>query len=170
MVMSVPAEAASSCLIHFGFAPTGIHFRRRRLTLSLDLCLPNGQKKILVEDLLVRVKTDSVQELILHEDDGIGVPDGGFEQSLAVFSVVGADHFQAGAVSVPGGKTLRVLRCHSGRAPIRPPEHDGNVDYAARHVERFRRRVDHLGSKIRNKEMGTGQMKHVKASIARNVI
>ena len=141
MVMSVPAESESSCFIHFSLA------KCVQLTLSLDFCLPDGQNEVLVKDLLVSVETDSVHELIFHEDDGIGVPDGGFEQSLAVLGVVGADDFQAGTVSVPCRETLRVLRCHSSRAAIRPSEHDGNVDYPARHVERFRCRVDHLWCK-----------------------
>src|SRR3712207_8255660 len=47
-----------------------------------------------------------------------------------------SDHLQPRAVRVPGAVLLAVLRGHARGRPVRPPEHDGRAEFAARHVER----------------------------------
>lgn len=72
------------------------------------------------------------------------IADRRFEQPFGVLGAPGADHFEAGAVPVPGGEALRVLGAHARRGAVGPPEHDGDGDGARRHVTGLGSRVDHL--------------------------
>ena len=48
------------------------------LSGALDLALADGEHEVLVaDDLLVDVEGDAVHQLVLQEDDGVGVTDGG---------------------------------------------------------------------------------------------
>lgn len=58
------------------------------LSLDLYLGLSNGQDKVGPVHFVGYVERDTVHELVLEEDNGVGVADGGLEQTLCVLGVV----------------------------------------------------------------------------------
>ena len=66
----------------------------------------------------------AVDHLVLEEDDGVRVADGGLQQALGVGRVIGRDDLQAGHVGVPGRIVLAVLGADAGGGAVRAAEHD----------------------------------------------
>ena len=67
----------------------------------LDLGLADGKDKVGLHDGVVHVEGCAVEQLVLQEDNGIGVPDGCLQKTLAVLRIIGRDdldrkwlHFQ----------------------------------------------------------------------------
>ena len=67
----------------------------------LDLGLADGQDKVGLHDGVLHVEGCAVEQLVLQEDNGVGVPDGCLQKTLAVLRIIGRDdldrkwlHFQ----------------------------------------------------------------------------
>ena len=67
----------------------------------LDLGLADGQDKVGLHHGVVHVEGCAVEQLVLQEDNGVGVPDGCLQKTLAVLRIIGRDdldrkwlHFQ----------------------------------------------------------------------------
>ena len=89
--------------------------------LAADLGLADRHDIVLD---LRHIELDAVHHLVLEEDDGVGIADGGLQQALGIGGVIGGDDLQAGDVGVPGGIVLAVLGTHAAGGAVRPAEHD----------------------------------------------
>merc|ERR1719225_1571021 len=103
----------------------------------LDLGLADGQDKVGLHHGVVHVESCAVQQLVLQEDNGVGVPDGCLQKTLAVLRVIGRDDLKPRAVSIPGSEALGMLSSDALGAAVGSPEHNWNVHLASRHVERL---------------------------------
>jgi hypothetical protein len=103
--------------------------------LSLHLCLANGNQEVWGLSLVREREGDSVQELVLKEDDWVGVADRRFEESFAILSGPWGNHLEAGDLSVPSSKTLRMLSSNTRGSTVGSAEDDWDVHVSPRHVE-----------------------------------
>lgn len=70
------------------------------------------------------------------------------------FALAAAAYLEARHVTVPGSIVLRMLCCYSCRSTIRPPEHNGDADFASRHVQSLGCRIDDLINGLHGKVEG----------------
>mmetsp|Transcript_22635 Transcript_22635/g.52546 ORF Transcript_22635/g.52546 Transcript_22635/m.52546 type:complete len:245 (-) Transcript_22635:398-1132(-) len=99
-----------------------------------NLCLVKGEHKVILGSLIRDTKRSAIHQLILKENNGVGVADRRLEEAPRVFAIKGSHHLETRAVSVPRRKALRMLRPHPRRGPVGPPEDDGALDVASRHI------------------------------------
>mmetsp|Transcript_4216 Transcript_4216/g.5242 ORF Transcript_4216/g.5242 Transcript_4216/m.5242 type:complete len:267 (+) Transcript_4216:45-845(+) len=109
---------------------------------SLDFGLANRDDELFVHDFGVDIELDAVHHLVLEENDGVIVADGGLEQAAAVLDVPGAHDFEAWDRRVPGGEALRVLGSDTRADSVNSAEDNRARQVTSRHVERLRSRVD----------------------------
>lgn len=96
----------------------------------------------------------SVEELVLQDDDGIGVADGGLEQALGVLGAPGGHDLEAGYAAIPGRVVLGVLRRDARGEAVWTSEGDVARLDAAGHVVRLAGRVDDLVDCLHGKVEG----------------
>ena len=123
--------------------------------LALDLGLADRQHEIIV---VRQLETVAVEQLVLQEDDRVGIADRRLQQALGVLGRPRCDHLEAGDMAVPARIALGVLGRDPRGGTVGAAEHDWAVDLATRHVERLGGRVDQvvhrLHGKIEGHELG----------------
>lgn len=82
--------------------------------------------------------------LVLEDNNGVGVPDGGLEQTLGVLGAVWGDDLETGNASVPCGVILGVLSGDTGSETVGSTEGDVARLDTSRHVVGLCGRVDDL--------------------------
>ncbi len=90
----------------------------------------------------------AVQHFVFEEDHRIGIADRGLEQALVIGGRERCDHLQARDLRVPGRIILAVLGGNARGRAVRTAEHDRTAHLAARHIQRFRCRVDDLVDRL----------------------
>ena len=63
-----------------------------KLAFALDLCLSNRDDKVLGESLGRNVELNTIPELVLQTDNGVGVTDGSLQEPLGVLGIPWGDH------------------------------------------------------------------------------
>jgi hypothetical protein len=81
---------------------------------ALNLGLSDGQDKVVLLRSFAHGESLAVQQLVLKDDDGVGIADSGFEKSLRVLGAPRGDDLETEDRSVPSGIVLRMLRGHTG--------------------------------------------------------
>ena len=114
------------------------------LTGALDLGLAEGKDEIILLGSLGHGEALAVHELVLEDDDGVGVADGGLEKTLGILSAPGRDNFETGNAAVPGRVVLRVLSTDTGSETVGATESDVARLDTAGHVEGLGGRVNNL--------------------------
>ena len=80
-----------------------------KLTLLLDLSLPDGDHKVLPLSLVRHGERDPVQQLVLEEYHRVWVADRRLDEALGVFARPGRHDLESRDRRVPRRETLRVL-------------------------------------------------------------
>ena len=101
----------------------------------------DGNLVRLVGDLAL---DEAVRLLVLEEQHGVGIADGGPQHALDVVRRRRHDHLQAGHVPVEGLDRLRVVEGSVHAASVRSPHHDGHVPVTVGPVANARRLADQL--------------------------
>mmetsp|Transcript_104697 Transcript_104697/g.293462 ORF Transcript_104697/g.293462 Transcript_104697/m.293462 type:complete len:373 (-) Transcript_104697:109-1227(-) len=120
-------------------------------SFSFDFGLANFHDKVLGLFLVCHGKGDSVHEFMFQDQDGVGVPNGGLDESLGIRRGVGRHHLDSRHTSIPGSKALRVLGCCSRTVSIGSPKDNRTGQIAAAHVKLFGGRVDDLINRLQGK-------------------
>jgi len=76
------------------------------LSAALNLGLSDGEDKIAALSLLGHGEGLTVQQLVLEDNDGIGIANSSLKESLGIFGTPGGDDFQTGDGTVPGRVVL----------------------------------------------------------------
>lgn len=92
--------------------------------------------------VLRQVPLGGVQRLVLDEDDGVGVVDGGAQKAVGVGGVARADDAQARNVGEPRLQALRVLRPGADARAVGRAQDHRHRTLAAEHEPRLGRLVD----------------------------
>jgi hypothetical protein len=103
-----------------------------------------GNDKVVALGLFAHGEGQAVEQLVLKDDDGVGVADRGLEQALCVLGAVGRDDLETGDAAVPRGVVLRVLGGDTGGEAVGAAEGDVAGLDAAGHVVRLCGGVDDL--------------------------
>lgn len=122
--------------------------------LTLDLGLADGDEEILGLSGLGEVEGGTVHELILQDNHGVGITDGGLEETLAVLGAPGGDDLEPGDRAVPSGVALTVLGTHTGSGTIGPTEDNGAIHDATGHVPGLGGTVDNVVDGLHGKVKG----------------
>lgn len=121
---------------------------------ALDLGLAEGNDEVVFLGGLAHGEGLAVQQLVLEEDGGVGVADGGLEQALGVLGAPGGDDLEAGNAAVPRAVVLGVLGRHAGGEAVGSTEGDVAGLDAAGHVQGLGGRVDDLVDGLHGKVEG----------------
>src|SRR5262249_58707065 len=89
-------------------------------------------------------KAVAVEDLVLQEDDRVGIADCRLEQALGVGGGVRRDHLETWNVRVPGGEVLAVLSRHPRGRTVRATKNHRRSDLAPRPLPRLSVTYDHL--------------------------
>lgn len=111
---------------------------------ALDLGLAEGDDEVVLLRGLAHGEGLAVQQLVLEDDGGVGVADGGLEQALGVLGAPGGDDLEAGDAAVPRAVVLGVLGCHTGGEAVGATEGDVAGLNTAGHVQGLGGGVDDL--------------------------
>lgn len=121
---------------------------------ALNLGLAKGNDKVVLLGGLGHGEGLAVEELVLEDDDGVGVANGSLHQALGVLGAPGADDLEAGNGAVPGRVVLGVLGSDTGGEAVGATEGDVAGLDTARHVEGLGGRVDNLVDGLHGKVEG----------------
>ncbi|KAH6607090.1 hypothetical protein Trco_003403 [Trichoderma cornu-damae] len=121
---------------------------------ALNLGLAKGEDKVVLLGGLGHGEVLAVHQLVLEDDDGVGVADGGLEQTLGVLGAPGGDDLEAGDAAVPGGVVLRVLGSDAGGKAVGSAEGDVAGLDATRHVQGLGGGVDDLVNRLHGEVEG----------------
>lgn len=102
---------------------------------ALDLGLAEGDDEVALLGGLAHGEGLAVHELVLEDDGGVGVADGGLEQALCVLGAPGAHDLEARDAAVPRAIVLRVLGRHAGGEAVGAAEGDVAGLDATGHVQ-----------------------------------
>ena len=91
---------------------------------ALHLGLADGDHKVVLLRGLGHGEDLAVHELVLENDDGVGVADGSLEKTLGILGGPGRDDLEAGHGAVPRAVILRVLGGDTGGEAVGAAEGD----------------------------------------------
>lgn len=114
------------------------------LSRALNLGLAEGDDEVVLLGSLGHGEGLAVHQLVLENDDGVGVADSGLEKTLGILGAPGRDDLEAGNAAVPGGVVLGVLGTDTGSEAVGATEGDVAGLDATGHVEGLSGRVDDL--------------------------
>lgn len=121
---------------------------------ALDLGLTERNDKVVLLRGLAHGEGLAVHELVLEDDDGVGVADGGFEQTLGVLGGPRGDDLQTGDGTVPAAEILGVLGGDTGSETVGAAEGDVAGLDTTGHVEGLGTGVDNLIDSLHGKVEG----------------
>ena len=124
------------------------------LSLLHDFCFSDWQDEVFPHDFIADFERLAVEILTFQKHDGVSGSDGGFEQSFAVFRVVGGDGDQPWDVTVPSCETLGMLGCHGCCGSVEASEDNRAADEATAHVVQLGGAVDDLVEGLHGKVNG----------------
>jgi len=114
------------------------------LSGALDLGLADGQDEVVLLGSLAHGESLAVQELVLENNNGVGVTDSSLEQTLGILSAPRGDNLQTGNAAVPGGVILGVLGGDTGSETVGTAESDVARLNTTGHVVSLSGGVDNL--------------------------
>lgn len=123
-------------------------------TLTLNLGLAEGGNVVLAHGLVAHVELSTVHELVLEENDGVGVADGGLHHTLGVLSTVRHEDLETGHGAVPGAEALGVLGTDTGSSTVGSTEDNRHVAGTGSHVKLLGGRVNNLIDGLHGKVEG----------------
>jgi hypothetical protein len=91
---------------------------------TLNLGLSDGNDEVVGLGLLGHGEALSVEELVLEDNDRVGVANSGLQQSLGILGAPGRDHLKTGDRTVPCGVILGVLGGDTGSKSVGSTESD----------------------------------------------
>jgi hypothetical protein len=103
-----------------------------------------GDDEVVLLGLLAHGEVETVEKLVLEDTDGVGVADGGLEQTLGVLGRVGRNDLETGDRTVPRRVVLGVLGSDTSGETVGTTESDVARLDTAGHVVGLGSRVDDL--------------------------